>query len=42
MEAMKLMIWQNVDVPSKTVRVHKEECRYCRPSSSLLKGVNKI
>jgi hypothetical protein len=35
-------IWLNVDVPSKTVRVHKEECRYCRPSPSLLKGVNKM
>jgi len=36
------MIWLNVYVPSKTVRSHKEECRYCRPNSSLLKGLNKM
>ena len=36
------MIWLNVYVPSKTVRIHKEECRYCRPNSSLLKGLNKM
>ncbi len=36
------MIWLNVDIPSKTVRAHKEECRYCRPNSSLLKGYNKM
>jgi hypothetical protein len=36
------LIWLNVDIPSKTVVVHKEECRYCRPNTSLLKGLNKM
>ena len=36
------MIWLNVNVPLKIVVVHKEECRYCRAGSSLLKGLNKM
>lgn len=31
--------WLNIDYPTNIVRLHREECRWCKPSETPLKGV---
>ena len=32
--------WANIDVPTKSYKIHKVTCRYCQPVETPLKGVN--
>ena len=36
------MFWLNVDLPWRIWKLHREECRYCKPKDSAWKGINDM
>ena len=36
------MYWLNIDYPTGLWKLHLESCRYCNPSETVRKGVNKF